>query len=261
MHEHLPTIQIAMGAAARMETLHPDMAWMAYEHTRAIERVNGVPTGRFDEKAMQSRSGHTLSFFFGVAMASTPVAERVTRTVRAMHDRVEGVRPDGHPYKASDPDLLTWNYCTQAWAIAAAHKRFHPNPLSDERMEEFFHDYARMGRELGGANVPTTKKGVDDYLADSLPYLGVTMPTVELLNPTAPWRYPVWQRPVMTLVDWAIQDLHPQWAQKLMNTRQYPKPVAAARRRMVKGLLNGFRDGKIKEVYEAYERVGATPQS
>ncbi|WP_247603429.1 hypothetical protein [Gordonia paraffinivorans] len=46
-----------------------------------------------------------------------------------------------------------------------------------------------------------------------------------------------------------------------MNTRQYPKPVAAARRRMVKGLLNGFRDGKIKEVYEAYERVGATPQS
>lgn len=128
-------------------------------------------------------------------------------------------------------------------------------------MEEFFHDYARMGRELGGANVPTTRKGVDDYLADSLPYLGVTMPTVELLNPTAPWRYPVWQRPVMTLVDWAIQDLHPQWAQQLMNTRQYPEPVAAARRRMVRGLLNGFRDGKIKEVYEAYERVGATPQS
>ncbi len=257
IHEHLPTVQIAMGAAAMMETLHPDMAWMAYEHTRAIERINGVPTGQFDEKAMSSRSGHTLSFFFGVAMASTPVAERVSKTVRGMHNRIEGVRPDGHPYKASDPDLLTWNYCTQAWAIAASHRAFHPDPLSDDRLEEFFHDYARMGRELGGANVPTTKEGVDKYLADSLPYLAVTMPTVELLNPTAPWRYPAWQRPLMTLVDWAIQDLHPDWAQKLMNTRQYPKPVAAARRRAVKALLGSFRDGKMKEVYESYERVGA----
>ncbi|MCR5976613.1 DUF2236 domain-containing protein [Gordonia jinghuaiqii] len=257
VHEHLPTVQIAMAAAAMMETLHPDMAWMAVEHTRALERKNGVPTGHFDDKAMASRAGHTLSFFYGVAMGSTPVAERVSRVVRGMHDRIEGVRPDGHAYRANDPDLLTWNYCTQAWALAASHKRYHPNPLSDERLEEFFHDYARMGRELGGADVPTTGAGVDKYLADSLPFLAITMPTVELLNPTAPWRYPVWQQPLLKLVHWAVQDLHPRWAQNLMNTRQYPRPVAAVRRRALKAILGSFRDGKIKEVYESYERVGA----
>lgn len=172
-----------------------------------------------------------------------------------MHDKIEGVRPDGHAYRASDPELLTWNYATQAWALAAVHKRYHPNPLSDERMEEFFHDYARMGRELGGSDVPATKAGVDKVLKDSLPLLGVTMPTVELLNPLAPWRYPVWQRPAVSLVYWAVQDLHPDWAQRLMNTRQYPAPIAAARRRIVKGMLNSVRDGVIQEVTQSHRRA------
>lgn len=47
VYSHMPCVQIAMAAAAMMETVHPTMAWMGYEHTRAIERdANGVPTGR-----------------------------------------------------------------------------------------------------------------------------------------------------------------------------------------------------------------------
>lgn len=57
VHEHLPTFYIGLAAAAMMETLHLDMAWMGYQHTRAVERVDGVPTGRFDNEGWASRTG------------------------------------------------------------------------------------------------------------------------------------------------------------------------------------------------------------
>lgn len=261
LHEHLPTVQIGLAAAAMIETLHPDMAWMGYEHTRALERIDGVPTGRFDADALASRGGHTLSFFLGVAFGPSSVAERVSRVVRGMHDRVEGVRPDGHPYRASDPDLLCWNYCTMAWALAAAHERYHPRPMHGERLEEFFREYARMGVELGTANVPTTKAGVHKVLEDSLPVLGVTMPTVEHLNPLAPWRYPVHLRPLYGLLFWVVQDLHPMWAQRLMNTPQYSWPRKAVMRGAVRLLVRAMRDGKIREVHQSYARVAAGADS
>ncbi|MET7769471.1 oxygenase MpaB family protein [Nocardia sp. NPDC005366] len=259
LHEHIATVQIGLAAAAMIETLHPDMAWMGYEHTRAVERVDGIPTGRFDQEAMASRTGHTLSFFLGVAFGPSAVAERVSRTVRAMHDRVEGVRPDGHPYRASDPELLRWNYATMAWALAAAHERYHPRPMRGERLEEFFREYARMGIELGATDVPTSKAGVDQLLADSLPLLGVTMPTVELLNPLAPWRHPLWVRPVYALMFWVVQDLHPMWAQRLMNTPQYWRPKKMVLRAVARSLLQGMRDGVIREVKQSHARVAGSP--
>ncbi|WP_083884395.1 oxygenase MpaB family protein [Nocardia higoensis] len=259
LFSHTPTVQIGLAAAAMIETLHPDMAWMSVEHTRVLERKNGVPTGKFDEDALASRGGHTLSFFLGVAMGSTEVAERVSRVVRGMHDRVGGVRPDGHEYRASDPDLLAWNYVTMAWALSAIHERYHPRPMRGERLEQFFREFARMGLELGASEVPTTRAGVYKYLEDSIPMLGVTMPTVDLLNPLAPWRHPVYQRPVYALLYWAVQDLHPDWAQRLMNTPQYSRPKKAVLRAITRLLLQSVRDGKIREVRQAHARAAATP--
>lgn len=258
IHSHLPTFQIGLAAAAMMETLHPTMAWMGYEHTRAIERrLDGAPTGNFDDKGMSSRTGHSVAFFLGVAMGPTSVAEQVCRTVRAMHDTIEGVRPDGHAYRANDPELLTWNYATQAWGLAAAHTAYHPRPLKGERLEQFFAEYARMGEALGGADVPTTRAGVMRVLEDSVPQLGVTLPTVQYLNPLAPWRYPRHQRPLYALIHWAVQDLHPQWAQQLMNTPQFTPAGRLARRRMTKALLNTFGDGVIREVHQSRARAAA----
>ncbi|WP_157101263.1 hypothetical protein [Nocardia shimofusensis] len=75
----------------------------------------------------------------------------------------------------------------------------------------------------------------------------------------APWRHPVYVRPVYALLYWAVQDLHPDWAQRLMNTPQYSRPKKAVLRGLTRLLLQSVRDGKIKEVYQAHARAAATP--
>jgi uncharacterized protein (DUF2236 family) len=256
LHSHLPSFGLGVAAAAMMETLHPDMAWMAYAHTRALERVDGQPTGNFDERAMASRGGETMSFFLSVALGPSETADRVSRIVRAMHNRVEGTRPDGRPYSASDPQLLRWNYATMAYMFAAAHERYHPRPMRGARLDEFFREYARMGRELGAEDVPTTRDEVEQVLLDSRPFLGVTMPTVELLNPTAPWRFPAYQRPFRGLFHWAAQDLHPEWMQRLMNVPRLTSAHKSARRAALRTAFRAAGDGVLREVHEAHARTG-----
>jgi uncharacterized protein (DUF2236 family) len=70
------------------------------------------------------RFGHSVAFFIGTAYGSTETAERLARTVRAMHHTVEGTRPDGLPYDADDPEWR-WNYATVVWGLATAHEG-HP---------------------------------------------------------------------------------------------------------------------------------------
>ncbi|NLD78477.1 MAG: DUF2236 domain-containing protein [Acidimicrobiales bacterium] len=262
VHSHVPLVQVALAAAAMMETLHPDMAWMAYEHTRVLERIDGVPTGHHDRDAMASRAGHSFAFFLGTTMAATPVAERLARVVNAMHDRVHGVRPDGRSYRANDPELLRWNYATIVWALAASHERYHPRPLRGAELDAFYREYTRVGHALGATDLPDSKAGIAEYLEDSLPLLGVTMPTVRLLNPLAPWRHPKSVRPVISLVHWAVQDLQPSWAQELLNVRQLSRPQKAAKRAATKALLTAARGaGQVREIEQAYERAAPTTGS
>ena len=144
-------------------------------------------------------------------------------------------------------------------ALAESHRRFHPKPLKGAELDRFFAEYARMAIEIGSAPPPTTKAGVDKYLADSVPQLGVTMPTVELLNPLAPWRYPLYQRPLYSVIFWAVQDMHPKWAQKLMNTPKLTPLGRVARRAALKAMLNSAGpDPAILEVRQARARAAAT---
>jgi len=51
-------------------------------------------------------------------------AEAAIARVRAIHERVTGIAPDGRPYAASDPRLLTWIHIAEADSFLRAHSRF-----------------------------------------------------------------------------------------------------------------------------------------
>jgi uncharacterized protein (DUF2236 family) len=259
VHSHMPTLLLGLVGAAYIEGLDPSISWMAYDHSRIPERVDGVPTGGIDPEGAAVRLGHSLSFFIGTAYGSTATAERLARTVRAMHHTVKGTRPDGLPYDADDPDWLRWNYATVVWGLATAHERYHRRPLKGDDLERYYREFVRVGEALGGTDLPATKAEVAECLESYLPRLALTPIKAFSTGPNLrgskakPWE------PGSAFMDWAARDMLPEWAQKLALYRP-PNPAALRlRRTALWAALNALHDatGPLPEFRQARARVAA----
>jgi uncharacterized protein (DUF2236 family) len=259
VHQHLPALVLGLGAAAAIETMHPDFAWMGFDHTRGIERVDGVPTGRLSVPGVLERGGHSFSFFMAVAYGPTEVAERVTGAVRGMHHRIRGVRPDGVAYDAEDPETLRWAYATVVWGIARAHERYHARPLRGEDLDAYYREFVRVGEALGGADLPASKADVAAYLEWSAPLMGVTPPCAAFFDQLSPHHYPLALRPAMSLVEWALIDLQPRWAQLMLRHKPVSRIEKRMRRAAIWSAVNGlhYGAGGIREARIAERRAAA----
>ncbi|MGH9212871.1 MAG: oxygenase MpaB family protein, partial [Acidimicrobiales bacterium] len=76
-----------------LQMLHPLAMAAVADHSDY--RTNGL-----------GRLHRTAGFLAATTFGSTAVAEQAIAAVRAVHERVSGVAPDGRPYRASDPHLL-----------------------------------------------------------------------------------------------------------------------------------------------------------
>jgi uncharacterized protein (DUF2236 family) len=254
VHSHTSALIFGLQCAAFMERLDPSIFWMGSDHSRVVERDDdGLPTGRLDAEGAARRLAHSLAFFIGTAYGSTRTAEKVAQTVRSMHHTVKGVRPDGLAYDADDPDWLRWNYATVVWGIATAHQMYHPLPLRD--IDRYYGEFVRVGRALGGTDLPATKAETLDCLRSYLPRLALThgaaLATGAALadNPDVP--------AAAKFFDWAIRDAMPDWAAEMVMYRP-PHPVErAARRAATWAALNGTQAamGPLKEFRQAQRRV------
>ena len=150
------------------------------------------------------RLGHSIAFFIGTAYGSTETAERLAKSVRAMHHTIKGTRPDGARYDADDPDWLRWNYATVVWGLATAHELYHPQPLRGKKIDRYYGEFVRVGHALGGTDLPTTKAETLDCLKSYLPKLAVTHGMAMSTGPGLPM--------AQGAIDWAIRDTLPKWA-------------------------------------------------
>ena len=90
-------------SALLLQSLHPLAMAGVDEHSG----YRGDPWGRL------ARTSHFLAVTtFGTA----DDAQREIDVVRAVHRRVTGVAPDGRPYAASDPHLLSWVHLAEVVA-------------------------------------------------------------------------------------------------------------------------------------------------
>jgi len=261
VHSHMPALFLGLTAAAFIENLHPSIAWMAYDHSRLVEREDGVPTGRLDVEGAKVRFAHSLAFFIGTAYGSTETAERVTRTVRAMHRTIKGTRPDGVDYDADDPDWLRWNYATVVWGIAEAHERYHPHPLKGSEIDRYYGEFVRVGEALGGTDLPETKADVATYLEAALPELGLTYIAASRTWPTVRASTPLAAQPFEWFMDWAKKDLLPPWAQGLVLFRPPDRVTTAVRRAMLRSLIAGLHltFDPLREFQQATARAAVAP--
>jgi uncharacterized protein (DUF2236 family) len=196
--------------ALLLQSLHPlAMAAMA-EHSD----YRSDPWGRLQ------RTSH----FIGVTtFGSERDAREAIARVRAVHERVTGTAPDGRPYAASDPHLLTWVHLAEVDSFLAAHDHFGSSLLDQAGRDGYVADMARIGTEIGVPDPPFTQAEVADRIRAFLPELAATPQSRQaarflLLQPPLP----ALALPAYGVLAAAAVSLLPAWARRLLRLPRLP---------------------------------------
>ncbi len=158
VHSDLPTMIIGGISALLLQTLHPlAMAGVA-EHSNYQQD----PLGRL------RRTGE----FVGITtFGTTQEADAAIAQVLRVHRRVKGIAPDGRPYSAADPDLVTFIHVAEVSSFLESARRFGPHPLSPEQRDQYFAEVAPVATSLGAHWVPHSADEVESYFQRIRPEL------------------------------------------------------------------------------------------
>jgi uncharacterized protein (DUF2236 family) len=209
-----------MGAIV-MEILHPSV-------------MAGVQDLSSYREQPERRGRTTFGYVVTTTFGNTQAATRLINAVKRMHGKVEGMRPDGVPYRALDPELIGWVHTCIPWAVMTAYERFN-RPLTTEEKDRYLTEQAIIGRMGGAGEIPETAADLEDYVDRMRPKLGVNDQTLEFFEflMTMPFGMPVpdpLSRPVHRFQIEAGLSLMPGWARRMTG---FDAPAVA--RRLVHG--------------------------
>ncbi|MDY7100922.1 MAG: oxygenase MpaB family protein, partial [Actinomycetota bacterium] len=156
---HADTSMLIGGLRALLlQTLHPlAMAGVA-EHSD----YRNDPWGRLRR---------TSQFVGATTYGGAAEAERAIETVIRVHERVRGVAPNGLPYRASDPHLITWVHATEVDSFLRTYQRYGHGTLTDAEADRYVAEMAVIGQRLGGSDVPTSRAELRVWLRGVRPEL------------------------------------------------------------------------------------------
>ncbi|MET8856559.1 oxygenase MpaB family protein [Streptomyces sp. NPDC004579] len=165
-------------SALLLQSLHP----LAMAAVSAHSGFRGDPWGR-----LQRTSTFLAVTTYGTAESAQDACDRV----RAVHERVRGVTPEGIRYHAADPHLLCWVHVAEVDSFLRAHQRYGARPLSAADRDAYVADTARVAAALGVLDPPTTVAELADRLASYRGELRATPQARDaarflLLNPPVP---------------------------------------------------------------------------
>jgi uncharacterized protein (DUF2236 family) len=86
--------------------------------------------------------------------------EAMIAHVRRMHDLVAGTTPSGEPYRANDPELLTWVQSTAAYGFLQAYHTY-VHSLSLTERNRYYTEGIRTAGLYGAPSVPTSETEID----------------------------------------------------------------------------------------------------
>ncbi|MCE0916511.1 MULTISPECIES: oxygenase MpaB family protein [unclassified Pseudomonas] len=244
VHGDFPSMLVGGISALMLQLLHPLALAGVWDHSNFRQDLLG-------------RLRRTSQFISGTTFGSTRDAEWLIDKVRTIHLKVTGTAPDGRPYAASDPDLLTWVHVAEVSSFLAAHLRYRNPRLPRAEQDAYYDEIALIAERLGARDVPRSCAEVDEYLRRMRPQLQCDARSLEvmdiLLKAPAPSRM---AEPVGKLMLNAGIDLLPEWASEMLGLHQ-----GAFERRMIRLGLNNtapvlrwaMRDGS---AHRARRRMG-----
>jgi len=158
VHADLPTMLVGGISALLLQTLHPlAMAGVA-EHSN----YQADPLGRLRR---------TAAFVGTTTFGTVREAEAAIEQVRRVHRRVRGTAPDGRPYSAADPELVTFIHVAEVSSFLESARRFGPHQLDPEQCDQYYAEVAPVALALGAEWVPRTGQEVESYFGRVRPQL------------------------------------------------------------------------------------------
>ena len=215
--------------ALLLQSLHP----LAMAAVAGHSGYRGDPWGR-----LQRTSYFLAVTTFGAASDARAAIARV----RTVHQRINGTAPDGRPYAASDPNLLTWVHIAEADSFLRAHTRFGAHPLDQAGRDGYVADLARIGAELGVPDPPRTEAELTARIASYRSELAGTAQAREaarflLLTPPLP----AIARPPYAVLAAAAVSLLPGWARRPLLLPRLPVTEAALVRPAGHAMVHAIR--------------------
>jgi len=89
---------------------------------------------------------------YGAQSVSEPMIARIRR----VHEAIEGVTPSGEPFRANDPELLSWVQATAAFGFLQSYSAYVA-PLSQSERDRYFVEGRRAALLYGAKGAPQSE--------------------------------------------------------------------------------------------------------
>jgi len=229
VHADFTIMMVGGVCALLLQALHPLALAGVWDHSNFREDILG-------------RLRRTSAFVGGTTFASRRDAEALIQRVRGIHRHVTGTAPDGRPYAADDPALLTWVHVAEMSSFLRSYQRYAPHKLSLAEQDRYYEETAQLAEMLGAHDVPKSCAAIEQYLRRMQPQLAYTERSCEVRRVLhhAPAPNPA-VKPFSRLFMQAGEDLLPDWAQEMMGIRTGLRVRQAVVRSGVRAMAPTFR--------------------
>lgn len=188
------------------------------------------------------RVSNTSFFIAQTTFGTIENAERLVESVRAMHDQVVGIAPDGRPYAASDPHLLGWVHVAEIETFLTCYQTYSPTPLTSSEADSYVAQTAHVAELLGVVDPPLAVSDLEAAIDAYRPELELTPAArraADFLLHDPPVAGPE-TLGYRLLASAAVRTLAP-WARTMLDIRTAPLPDALIRRVLNKPAVSAVR--------------------
>jgi uncharacterized protein (DUF2236 family) len=204
VHGDFSSMLVGGVSALLLQALHPGALAGVWDHSTFREDILG-------------RLRRTAAFIAATTYGARADAEQAIDRVRRIHLQVVGTTPDGTPYAASDPALLTYVHVAEVSSFLRAHRRYLDPAISEREQDRYLDEIALVAEKLGARDVPRSRAAVRAYLRDVRPALeyGDRAREVVRIVLSAPGPHPATGGFVRVFLHAGV-DLLPRWARGMM---------------------------------------------
>ncbi|WP_437366346.1 oxygenase MpaB family protein [Inquilinus limosus] len=203
VHGDVTSMMVGGVAALLLQMLHPAVLAGVWDHSNF----------RTD---MRGRLRRTARFIALTTYGGRAEAEAAIARVRAVHNRVRGVLPDGSPYAANAPALLAWVHLTETTCFLDAWIRYAEPGMSAADQDRYFAEMGQIAEALGADPIPHSRSGARQLFGAMRPQLRSDERTRDVARIVLTQPAPsMLAEPLQALAMQAAIDLLPAWARQM----------------------------------------------